>query len=181
MLESRRRILLVDDEEFVRSAIRRALRREPYEIEEAADAGQALELLSRSRFDLILADHLMPGMKGLELLSIARDRWPDTIRVILTGHADTAMAIDAINHGEIYRFLTKPWDDLQLRITLFNAFERLDAERERRRLLAEARQLRLAGLAAPSTAGGAAAGAAAEPIPEEAIRAVLGGRGANRC
>ena len=135
-----RRILLVDDEEFVRTALRRALRREPYEFEEAEDPAAALRLLEERSFDVILADHLMPGMNGLELLGIAKRRWPDTIRIMLTGHADTGMAIDAINQGEIYRFLTKPWDDLELKVTLFNAFERLDLERENRRLLASIRR-----------------------------------------
>ena len=139
MSDAKRRILIVDDEDFVRSALRRALRSEPYEVEEAAAPAAALELLAARKFDLILADHLMPGMTGLELLGMVRDRFPDTVRIILTGHADMQTAIDAINHGEIYRFLTKPWDDVELKITLYNAFERLDLERENRRLLAAVR------------------------------------------
>jgi DNA-binding NtrC family response regulator len=135
MGEPLRRVLIVDDEGFVRSALRRALRREPYEIEEADEPRSALEILKAKPFDLILADHLMPGMTGLELLKIARDRWPDTVRIILTGHADMQTAIDAINQGEIYRFLTKPWDDVELKVTLFNAFAKLDLERENRRLM----------------------------------------------
>jgi DNA-binding NtrC family response regulator len=60
--------------------------------------------------------------------------------MMLTGHADMQTAIDAINHGEIYRFLTKPWDDTELKVTLFLAFEQLDLERENRRLLAMVRR-----------------------------------------
>lgn len=138
--ERRRAILLVDDEDLVRRALTRSLRREPYDLDEAAAPAEALEKLKVRAYDLILADHLMPGMTGLELLSIARDRWPDTMRVLLTGHADLQTAIDAINHGEIFRFLTKPWNDSELKVTLFNAFSRQDLERENRRLLAMVRR-----------------------------------------
>jgi two-component system probable response regulator PhcQ len=134
MTEQRRRVLLVDDEDFVRKALRRALRREPYDIDEADGPRAALALLETKPVDLIIADHLMPGMTGLELCRVVHQRWPDTIRIILTGHADQQAAIEAINRGEIYRFLTKPWDDVELKITLFNGFERLDLERENRRL-----------------------------------------------
>jgi two-component system probable response regulator PhcQ len=140
MTDQRRRILLVDDEDFVRKALRRALRREPYEVEEADGPRAALALLESKPVDLIIADHLMPGMTGLELFRIVHRRWPDTIRIILTGHADQQAAIEAINRGEIYRFLTKPWDDTELKITLFNGFERLDLERENRRLASMVRR-----------------------------------------
>lgn len=140
MTEQRRRVLLVDDEDFVRKALLRALRREPYDIEQAEGPRRALQLLEERPFDVIVADHLMPEMTGLQLFQITRNRWPDTMRIILTGHADMQTAIDAINQGEIYRFLTKPWDDVDLKITLFNACERLDLERENRRLLAMVRR-----------------------------------------
>lgn len=140
MAEQRRKLLLVDDEDYVRKALRRALRREPYDIEEADGPKAALELMGREPFDVVIADHLMPEMTGLQLFGIARSRWPDTMRIILTGHADMQTAIDAINQGEIYRFLTKPWDDVELKITLFNACERLDLERENRRLLSMVRR-----------------------------------------
>lgn len=140
MADQRRKILLVDDEDYVRKALRRALRREPYDIEEADGPRAALALLERQAFDVIVADHLMPEMTGLQLFGVARGRWPDTIRIILTGHADMQTAIDAINQGEIYRFLTKPWDDVELKITLYNACERLDLERENRKLVGMVRR-----------------------------------------
>jgi DNA-binding NtrC family response regulator len=90
--------------------------------------------------DLVLSDHLMPEMTGLEFLKLVRDRHPDSVRLMLTGHADMQTAIDAINHGEIYRFLTKPWDDTEIKVTLHLAFEQLDLERENRRLLATVRR-----------------------------------------
>lgn len=135
-----RKILIVDDEENVRNALRRSLRKEGYELFFAAEPGEALAVLSRQEVDLVLSDHLMPNMTGLELLKVVRDRYPGCMRMILTGHADMQTAIDAINHGEIYRFLTKPWDDVDLKVTLHLAFEQLDLERENRRLLAIVRQ-----------------------------------------
>ena len=135
-----RRILIVDDEENVCRALCRSLCKEGYELATSNDPAAALELLSREKFDLVLSDHLMPNMTGLEFLKIVRTRFPDTVRLMLTGHADMQTAIDAINHGEIYRFLTKPWDDTELKITLFLAFEQLDLERENRRLLAMVRR-----------------------------------------
>jgi DNA-binding NtrC family response regulator len=134
-----RKILIVDDEENVRNALRRSLRKEGYELFFAAEPAEALELLSSQSVDLVLSDHLMPNMTGLELLEKVYIRYPETIRILLTGHVDMQTAIDAINHGEIYRFLTKPWDDIDLKVTLHLAFEQLDLERENRRLLAVVR------------------------------------------
>lgn len=135
-----RRILIVDDEENVLKALRRSLRKEGYELFFASQPNEALELLKTQRVDLVLSDHLMPNMTGLEFLKIVRDRHPDCLRMMLTGHADMQTAIDAINHGEIYRFLTKPWDDTEIKVTLHLSFEQLDLERENRRLLATVRR-----------------------------------------
>lgn len=135
-----RRMLIVDDEENVINALRRSLRREGYDIQVATRPADALALLRQAPVDLVLSDHLMPEMTGLEFLKLVRDRHPDSVRLMLTGHADMQTAIDAINHGEIYRFLTKPWDDNELKVTLHLAFEQLDLERENRRLLATVRR-----------------------------------------
>ncbi|MBI3185382.1 MAG: response regulator [Myxococcales bacterium] len=135
-----RRILIVDDEENVCNALRRSLRREGYELRTVTDPQAALELLKTTPVDLVISDHMMPTMTGLEFLKIVRDRYPDCVRMMLTGHADMQTAIDSINHGEIYRFLTKPWDDTELKVTLYLAFERLDLERENRKLLATVRR-----------------------------------------
>jgi DNA-binding NtrC family response regulator len=136
-----RKILIVDDEVHVCNALRRSLSRESYSITTSNDPLQALELMKTDRFDLVISDHLMPQMTGLEFLKIVHDRYPETVRITLTGHADMQTAIDAINQGEIYRFLTKPWDDVELKVTVTLAFEKLDLERENRRLLAMVRNL----------------------------------------
>jgi len=135
-----RRLLIVDDEENVINALRRSLRKEGYVMTFANRPSQALEMLKEAPVDLVLSDHLMPDMTGLEFLKVVRNRHQDCMRMMLTGHADMQTAIDAINHGEIYRFLTKPWDDTELKVTLHLAFEQLDLERENRRLLATVRR-----------------------------------------
>lgn len=138
---SARRILLVDDEANVCSALRRSLSREGYQIETCTNPVEALEKMKATPFDLVISDHLMPEMTGLDFLKRVRDRFPEAVRIILTGHADMQTAIDAINQGEIYRFLTKPWDDLELKVCLTLAFEKLDLERENRALLSRVRAL----------------------------------------
>lgn len=140
MSESPRRILIVDDEENVRHALRRSLRKEGYELFFGGEPAEGLEVLKKTPIDMVISDHLMPNMTGLEFLKIVRERYPDAVRLMLTGHADMQTAIDAINQGSIYRFLTKPWDDTELKVTLFLAFEQLELERENRRLLAMVRR-----------------------------------------
>jgi len=135
MADTPARILCVDDEAHVQSALRRALRKEPYELFFASSGPEALLFLEKQEVDLMITDHLMPGMTGLELVRKVNARWPNILRLILTGHADLDMAIDAINRGEVYRFLTKPWDNLDIRIILRLAVSRLELERENKRLI----------------------------------------------
>ncbi len=130
-----RKILIVDDEENVRHALRRILRKEGYEMFFASEPDEALALLKTEEVDMVISDHVMPNMTGLEFLELVRTRHPDVIRIMLTGHADIQTTIDAINHGKIRSFLTKPWDDVAMKVTLYLALEQLDSEREQRRLM----------------------------------------------
>ncbi len=134
-----RHVLVIDDEENICKALRRSLRRENYEVFIGCDPAEGFRILKQERIDLVISDHLMPGMTGVEFLTLVRDRYPGVMRILLTGHADMATAVRAINEGQIYRFLTKPWDDDALKAELFGAFQQLDEDREHRRLLAEAR------------------------------------------
>ena len=144
-----RRILVVDDEENILRALNRSLAREGFKVFTFSRPADALEALKELAPDVVLSDHLMPEMTGLEFLKVVRNRAPDTCRVMLTGHAEMQTAIDAINHGEIYRFLLKPWDDAELAVTLTLGLEKLDLERENRRLgaLVRIQQMRLDSLA----------------------------------
>jgi len=118
-------ILIVDDEPAVVDGIVRSLRRPEYELLGVTSSQAALELLRSRRVDVVLCDHLMPGMTGLELMGIVRDRYPDTVRIMLTGHADLQTAVKAINQGEIYRFLSKPCPSEELQVTVHLGLERL--------------------------------------------------------
>jgi two-component system probable response regulator PhcQ len=103
-----RRVLFVDDEPHVTESLKRALRKEPYEVLSANSADEALEVLARQPVDVVISDEKMPGMQGSEFLAVVCKQYPETIRIIMTGHGSIEAAIRAINEGEIYRFLTKP-------------------------------------------------------------------------
>ena len=132
-------VLLVDDEPFVRSGLRRTLRGEGYDILEAPDPHAAMEILKQRKVDVVISDLAMPGMGGLEFVKIVRFRWPDCVRIILTGHADLETAIQAINDGSVHHFLRKPWDAVDVKVMLRLAIRRLEAARETERLLATLR------------------------------------------
>jgi two-component system, probable response regulator PhcQ len=131
----RHSLLIVDDEEFVRNALSRALRGEGYDIRTADGPRSGWEAMQSAPADIILSDFKMPRMSGLEFLSKVREEFPDTIRIMLTGHADVDTVIGAVNGGEVYRFLTKPWQDDELKLVLKLAAAHLDTMRENRKLI----------------------------------------------
>lgn len=122
-------LLLVDDEDSILSSLIRLLRDEDYRILTAASGEKALEILAINDVHVILSDHRMPHMLGPEFLSCARELYPDTVRLILSGNTDFASLTDAINHGNIYKFLLKPWDDDLIRTIIREAFNRYELER----------------------------------------------------
>lgn len=107
-------VLFVDDEPAVREGLRRALHHAPFRCHFAESAFQALELIDSKKIDIVVADEQMPGMSGSEFLSIVRNRQPEIVRIILSGHASMERVIAAINSGQIHRFLTKPIETKQL-------------------------------------------------------------------
>lgn len=131
------RILLVDDEPNVLRALRRVFHRERYEIVTAADGNQALALLAEREFQLIISDYMMPGLNGAELLKRAKNMRPDMIRIMLTGHADAGAVMGAVNEGAVYKFILKPWNDDDLRVTTALALEQYDLIQRNRRLQRE--------------------------------------------
>jgi DNA-binding NtrC family response regulator len=128
-------VLLVDDDPHLLSALRRALRSEPYEVLLAETAGAALWLLASARVDVLVTDQRMPGMSGAEFLAKVRAEYPHVISIMLTGHADLATAISAINAGEVYRFFTKPCDAGSLAAAIRQALQLKTLIRQARRLL----------------------------------------------
>jgi two-component system probable response regulator PhcQ len=133
-------VLVVDDEPDIRDMLTRALSREPYEVLCADSAEEALGIIAQESVDVVLSDEKMPGMSGTEFLAIVRRRYPDTIRMILTGHASLESAIHAINEGEIYRFFTKPCNMVDLMVTIRQALQQQDLMAENQRLLNIVRQ-----------------------------------------
>jgi response regulator RpfG family c-di-GMP phosphodiesterase len=129
------RLLLVDDEANILSSLRRLLRAEGYAIRTAEGGAQGLELLEQEPADVIISDMRMPGMSGAEFLKQARARWPDTVRILLTGFADVASTVSAVNEGGIHNYLSKPWDDTQLLQAVRGAVERKRLLDERDALL----------------------------------------------
>lgn len=127
-------ILLVDDEANILSSLRRVLRTEPYRILLATDASQALQLMAANTVDLLISDARMPGMDGVSLLTEVQKRWPDCVRIMLTGYADLATSVKAINEGRVYRYISKPWDDGELKLVIKQALAFQYSERERERL-----------------------------------------------
>lgn len=120
------RLLLVDDEPNVLRSLRRVFQREQYDIVTANTGNEALALLAQQEFHLLISDYMMPGLTGAELLKRAKNMRPDMIRIMLTGHADTGAVMGAINEGAVYKFILKPWNDDDLRITAALALEQYD-------------------------------------------------------
>lgn len=116
-------LLCVDDEPNILSSLRRMLMVEGFQVQTASSGEEALSLMRAQSFDLIISDMHMPKMNGAELLSRVRQEFPQTMRLLLTGMADVSSAIAAVNHGEIYRYLTKPWNDGELLTAIRSALD----------------------------------------------------------
>ncbi len=124
-------ILIVDDERDFLSSMRRLLRKEPYSLLFAENGREALEVLQENTVSLVLADYLMPGMDGVELLKEVRLRYPHVITIMLTALSEVDVAMSAVNEAGVYKFLLKPVEPYSLKLTLQRALEFLDLTRER--------------------------------------------------
>jgi putative nucleotidyltransferase with HDIG domain len=127
-------VLFVDDEVNILKALQRLLRSEHMNVLCASRAQEALELLDKQPCQVVVTDQRMPEMSGVDLLSQVRQRYPDIVRMMLTGYTEMDVAVDAINRGEIYRLITKPWNDDELRATVRQAFDHSDLKNEIKRL-----------------------------------------------
>jgi response regulator RpfG family c-di-GMP phosphodiesterase len=127
-------VLCVDDEANILAALKRVLRTAGYCVVTAGDGAQALRQLAEMPIDIVISDMRMPGMDGAALLEQVQQRWPDVVRLLLTGHADMGATVEAINRGRILRYLHKPWDEHELLGALAEATERIGLTREKSRL-----------------------------------------------
>lgn len=111
------RLLVIDDEERILSALK-SLFRDRYHVFATTDGNKALDFLQRYQMHVIISDQRMPVMTGVELLRRSREISPHSVRILLTGYSDLASIVGSINDGEIYRFISKPWDNAELRKTV---------------------------------------------------------------
>ena len=125
-------LLCVDDERMVLDSLKEQLRRffgEEYQIETASSGTEALELMDalskeETEIPIIISDHIMPGIKGDELLKRVHSRFPDTLTILLTGRADADAVGNAVNEGNLYRYITKPWEENDLVLTIKEGLRR---------------------------------------------------------
>jgi len=128
-------ILIVDDEESILKSITRTLVDENYRILTAQSGEEALSKLKNHDVHLVISDQRMPGMTGLELLKKVKIDYPQTLTIILTAYADIEVAINAINEAGVYKFIPKPWNEADLRVTIKRALELRQLVMERDSLL----------------------------------------------
>ncbi|ADE11538.1 HD domain-containing phosphohydrolase [Sideroxydans lithotrophicus] len=122
-------LLFVDDEANVLSSLKRLFHPCGYRILTAASGMQGLEIMQREAVDLVISDMRMPEMSGAQFLEQVNERWPETVRILLTGHAELTATIDAINKGHIYRYIAKPWEDNDLVLSIRQALHQKQLEK----------------------------------------------------
>lgn len=127
-------VLCVDDEAYILRSLERLLRKETYRVVTADGGATGLAVLEKERVQLILSDQRMPRMTGVEFLQKAKEIRPEAIRVILSGYADVGVVVDSINKGEVYRFLTKPWNDEELKRIIMQCLRHYEIVEQNRAL-----------------------------------------------
>jgi two-component system response regulator HupR/HoxA len=137
-MDEKRTVLFVDDEEKVLKSLQRGLIDEPYGCLFAASGKQALSLLDQHEIHVICTDMRMPEMNGLELLKTVKEKYPQIVRLVLSGYTQVGMLLTAINQGEIFKFVTKPWKlEEEFKPTIQQAIEYYNIKAERDRLAAD--------------------------------------------
>jgi response regulator RpfG family c-di-GMP phosphodiesterase len=133
-------VLFVDDEKNILSSLRRLFRQEGYTIHLANSGVEGLEILRHHHIDLVVSDMRMPEMNGAQFLQQVAEQWPGTVRILLTGYSEISCTIDAINKGRIYQYISKPWEDNDIKLSVRQALRGKQIERERDHLLKVTRQ-----------------------------------------
>ncbi len=134
-------ILIVDDEQNILSSLSRVLRTEDRQVHTAGCVQEGIEKLKAlGGIDLVISDNRMPDGTGVDFLVKVKQLYPDTIRILFTGYPDLDAAIQAINKGQVYRFITKPWENEELKLIVRQSLDYFDVLRDNRVLLKIARQ-----------------------------------------
>ena len=137
-MDEKRTVLVVDDEFRLLRSIERAMLDEPYRLLSAESGKDALKLLAENEIHVLVTDMRMPEMTGLQLLRQVKERYPQIVRIVLSGYTHVTTLLTAINQGEIFRFITKPWKtEEDLKPAIRQAIEQYNREAERERLVAE--------------------------------------------
>ena len=134
MEERKINILYVDDEMDNLNLFKAAFRFD-YDISLAKSAEEGLNILAEKIFHIIITDQRMPGTSGVEFLATVLEKYPDPIRILITGYTDVEAVIDSINKGQVYQYLTKPWDMNQLKVIIEKAYEVYSLRRENKELI----------------------------------------------
>ncbi len=135
-----RHLLLVDDEVNVLRALSRLLRGQGYQIHTANGPRAALPILEQFPVGVVVSDQRMPEMDGTEFLARVRERWPDTVRILLTAYAEISAVTAAVNKGAVFKFLLKPHDDDLLKSVLSEAFQHRELLVENQQIIADMRR-----------------------------------------
>jgi len=136
------RIQLVDDEPNILNSLRRLLRRDGWQVDTFSDVEEALDGLLQHDYAVIVTDYKMPMADGVTYLKFAKQKQPDAIRLVLTGHGNNEAMAKAIHQAEVYRYLTKPWDDHEVIATISSAVELYQLQKKNRKLRNENEALR---------------------------------------
>ncbi|MFH1797766.1 MAG: hybrid sensor histidine kinase/response regulator [Candidatus Omnitrophota bacterium] len=127
-------VVILDDETNILKALKRLFRDEAFGVYVTTSYAEALEAMEKNKVKVVITDQKMPLISGIEFLKKVNEKYPGTLRVLFTGYADIKVAEDAINLGEVYRFIEKPWDDSELKNCVREAINRFDLSEENKRL-----------------------------------------------
>ena len=126
MNENRHTVLCVDDEKNILQSLKRLLRKEDYRLLTASSGEEGLKVLEENDVHMVISDQRMPEMSGTEFLAALKTKYPDVLRIILSGYTDVDSITESINKGHIYKFLLKPWNDHNLKLEIKQALEQYD-------------------------------------------------------
>ena len=126
MNEYQHTILCVDDEENILNSLKRLLRKENYRLLTAPSGEEGLKVLEKNEVHLVISDQRMPQMSGTEFLAVVKERYPNAIRIVLTGYTEVDAITESINRGHVYKFFLKPWKDQSLKLEIKQALEQYE-------------------------------------------------------
>ena len=141
-MEFEHSLLIIDDEVEITKSLYRQFRRK-YNVHIATSAAEALPIMEKERIQVVLSDQRMPGMTGIDFFNKIKDKYPDALKLILTGYSDIEAVIGAINEGQIFRYLTKPWNNVELEVAIDEAFEKYELITNNRRLMNQLQEANL--------------------------------------